>query len=127
MGLARLLQLEWEMRQGNRFLFILGGGLPYTGTNILIDDMEIQVNVLYYLNRMLRQGVMIAYITFFTNEDVLDERVDAFSQRGVAEKMKRVDVAVSEINDETSLPLGLRNGFRDMMIGPVREMPIFEL
>lgn len=127
MGLARLLQLEWEMRPGNRFLFILGGGLPYTGTNILIDDMEIQVNVLYYLSRMLRQGVKIAYIPFFTNEDVLDERVGAFSQRGLAETMKRVGVAVSEINNETSLPLGLRNGFRDMMIGPVREMPAFEL
>jgi hypothetical protein len=127
MGLARLLQLEWEMRPGNRFLFILGGGLPYTGTNILIDDMEIQVNVLYYLSRMLRQGVKIAYIPFFTNEDVLDERVGAFSQRGLAETMKRVGVAVSEINNETSLPLGLRNGFRDMMIGPVREMTAFEL
>jgi hypothetical protein len=126
-GLARLLQLEWEMRPGNRFLFILGGGLPYTGTNILIDDMEIQVNVLYYLNRMVRQGVRIAYIPFFTNEDVLDERVGAFSQRGLAEKMKRIGVAVSEINNETSLPLGLRNGFRDMMIGPKREMPTFEL
>ena len=127
MGLARLLQLEWEMRPGNRFLFILGGGLPYTGTDILIDDMEIQVNVLYYLSRMLRQGVKIAYIPFFTNEDVLDERVGAFSQRGLAETMKRVGVAVSEINNETSLPLGLRNGFRDMMVGPVREMPAFEL
>jgi len=127
MGLARLLQLEWEMRQGNRFLFILGGGLPYTGTNILIDDMEIQVNVLYYLNRMIRQGVRIAYIPFFTNEDVLDERVGAFSQRGLAKKMKRIGVAVSEIRNETSLPLGLRNGFRDMMIGPKREMPTFEL
>jgi hypothetical protein len=127
MGLARLLQLEWEMRPGNRFLFILGGGLPYTGTNILIDDMEIQVNVLYYLSRMLRQGVKIAYIPFFTNEDVLDERVGAFSQRGLAETMKRVGVVVSEINNETSLPLGLRNGFRDMMVGPVREMPAFEL
>ncbi len=127
MGLARLLQLEWEMRPGNRFLFILGGGLPYTDTNILIDDMEIQVNVLYYLSRMLRQGVKIAYIPFFTNEDVLDERVGAFSQRGLAETMKRVGVAVSEINNETSLPLGLRNGFRDMMIGPVREMTAFEL
>jgi hypothetical protein len=126
-GLARLLQLEWEMRPGNRFLFILGGGLPYTGTNILIDDMEIQVNVLYYLSRMLRQGVKIAYIPFFTNEDVLDERVGAFSQRGLAETMKRVGVAVSEINNETSLPLGLRNGFRDMMISPIREMPAFEL
>ena len=51
----------------------------------------------------------------------------AFSQRGFAEKMKRVFVAVSEINDETFLPLGLRNGFRDMIIGAVREMPIFEL
>jgi hypothetical protein len=126
-GLARLLQLEWEMRPGNRFLFILGGGLPYTGTNILIDDMEIQVNVLYYLNRMVRQGVKIAYIPFFTNEDVLDERVGAFSQRGLAEKMKRVDVAVSEIRNEKSLPLGLRNGLRDMIIGPKREMPTFEL
>jgi len=126
MGLARLLQLEWEMRQGNRFLFILGGGLPYTGTNILIDDMEIQVNVLYYLNRMIRKGVRIAYIPFFTNEDVLDERVGAFSQRGVAQKLKRIGMAVSEIRNETSLPSGL-NGFRDMMIGPEREMPTFEL
>lgn len=41
--------------------------------------------------------------------------------------MKRLGVAVSKINNETSLPLGLRNGLRDMMIGPVREMPIFEL
>ncbi len=41
--------------------------------------------------------------------------------------MKRVDVAVSEIRNEKSLPLGLRNGFRDMVIGPKREMPTFEL
>lgn len=126
-GLARLLQLEWEMRPGNRFLFILGGGLPYMGTNILIDDLEVQVNVLYYLDRMISQGVRIAYIPFFTNEDVLDERVGAFSQRGFAEKMKRIGVAVSEIKDETSLPLGLRNGFMGMMIGPKTEIPTFEI
>jgi len=41
--------------------------------------------------------------------------------------MKRLGVAVSKINNETSLLLGLRDGFRDMMIGPVREMPTFEL
>ena len=51
----------------------------------------------------------------------------AFCQRGLAGKIKLIGVAVSEINNEISLLLSLRNGFMDMMFGPVREMPTFEL
>lgn len=126
-GLAKLLQLEWEMRPGDRYLFILGGGLPYTGTNILIDDMEVQVNVLYYLNRMVRQGVKAVYLPFFTKEGLLDERIGAFSPMGFAQKMKSNGVALSIIESESSLPLNLRNGFREMIIGPKKDMPMFEL
>lgn len=126
LGLAKLLQIEWEMRPGNRYLFILGGGLPSTGTNILLDDMEVQVNVFYYLQRMIRQGVKAAYIPFFTREDLLDERIGAFSARGFAEKMKQIGVSVAQIDSEPSLPAGLRKGFRNMMVGPKREMPVFE-
>ncbi|MCL7415197.1 MAG: hypothetical protein M8349_03940 [ANME-2 cluster archaeon] len=126
-GLARLLQLEWERKPGNRLLFMLGGGLPYTGTNVLIDDMEVQVNVLYYLNRMIREGVKATYIPFFTNNELLDERVGAFSPRGFANKMRQIGVSVSEIDSESTLPMGLRNNFRDMMIGPKKAMPIFEI
>lgn len=126
LGLAKLLQLEWEIRPGSRLLFILGGGLPYIGENILIDDIEIQVNVLYYLERMMRQGVKVVYIPFFTKEGHLDERVGAFSPRGLAEKIRQIGVNVTEINNEASLPLGLRNGLIDMMMGPSKKMPVFE-
>jgi hypothetical protein len=127
LGLAKLLQLEWEARPGNRILFILGGALPYTGTNIVIDDIEVQVNVLYYLNRMLRQGVKATYIPFFTNDKLGDERVGGFSPRSLANKMRQLGVAVSEIDSESSLPYGLRNNFREMMIGPKKGMPMFEI
>lgn len=127
LGLAKLLQLEWESRPGDRILFILGGGLPYTGTNIVLDDIEVQVNVFYYINRMLRQGVRITYIPFFTNSKLIDERVGGFSPRSLADKMRRLGVAVSEISSESSLPMGLRNNFRIMMTGPNRSMPMFEL
>ncbi|MDW7775791.1 MAG: hypothetical protein SCH39_05550 [Methanosarcinales archaeon] len=126
LGLAKLLQLEWEARPGDRILFILGGGLPFTGTNIVLDDIELQVNVLYYLNRMLRQGVKATYIPFFTNNKLIDERVGGFSPRSLANKIRQLGVAVSEIDSESSLPTGLRNNFRDMMIGPKRSMPMFE-
>ena len=126
-GLAKLLQLEWEARPGDRILFILGGGLPFTGTNIVIDDIEVQVNVLYYLNRMLRQGVKATYIPFFTNDKLGDERVGGFSSRSLANKMRQLGVAVSEIDSESSLPMGLMNNFREMMIGPKKNMPMFEI
>ncbi len=127
LGLAKLLQLEWEARPGDRILFILGGGLPFTGTNIVIDDIEVQVNVLYYLNRMLRQGVKATYIPFFTNDKLGDERVGGFSPRSLANKMRQLGVAVSEIDSESSLPIGLMNNFREMMIGPQKNMPMFEI
>jgi hypothetical protein len=126
MGLAKLFQLEWEMRPGSRLLFILGGGLPYIGENILIDDIEIQINVLYYLDRMMRQGVKVVYIPFFTKEGYLDQHVGAFSPRGFAEKIQQIGVTVTEINNEASLPIGLRNSLINMMIGPSRKMPVFE-
>jgi len=81
----------------------------------------------YYLSMILMQGIRIAYIPFFMNEDVPDQRVGAFSQSGLAEKMKLIDVAVSQDNNKTYLTLGLRNGLRDIIIGPKREMPAFEL
>ncbi len=126
-ALAKLLQLEWEARPGNRILFILGGGLPYTGTNVVIDDIEVQVNVLYYLNRILRQGVKATYIPFFTNDKLGDERVGGFSARSLANKMRQLGVAVNEIDSESSLSMGLRNNFREMMIGPKKAMPMFEV
>lgn len=127
LGLASLLQLEWEMRPGSKLLFILGGGLPYTGRNILIDDMEIQVNVMYYLNRMMRQGVKVVYFPFFTKKEHLDERVGAFSPKSLANKMGQMGVSVAEIDSMISLPHGLRNGFIHMLMGPDKEMPVFEL
>lgn len=125
LGLAKLFQLEWEMRSGSRLLFILGGGLPYIGENILIDDIEIQINVLYYLERMMRHGVKVVYIPFFTKEGYLDEHVGAFSPRGFAEKIQQIGVNVTEINNEESLPLGLRNSLINMMMGPSKKMPVF--
>ena len=126
-GLAKLLQLEWELRPGNKHLFILGGGLPFTGTNILIDDMEVQVNVLYYLSRMIRQGVKVMYLPFFTREEHLNERVGAFSPRSLARNMQKMGVVVSEINNVASLPSGLRKGFKEMMAGKKKYMPLFEV
>lgn len=126
LGLAKVLQMEWEMRPGSRLLFILGGGLPYMGRNILIDDIEVQINVLYYLKRMMGHGVKVVYFPFFTHMGHLDERVGAFSPRSFAKKIRQAGASVAEINSELSLPHGLRNGLINMMKGPAIEMPVFE-
>lgn len=115
LALARLLQKEWEMRKGTKYLIMLSGGLPYIGRNILLDDIEVQESVFVYLHRMLRLGVRALYIPFNTDERLLDTWVGGYTLKNFARKMARIGVAVSPVSDIAELPECLREGIKKMM------------
>ncbi|HIH43564.1 MAG TPA: hypothetical protein HA257_00345, partial [Candidatus Methanoperedenaceae archaeon] len=115
LALASLLQKEWELRKGKKYLIMLSGGLPYFGNNILLDDIEVQESVFVYLRRMLRLGVRALYIPFNTDRRLLDTWVGGYNLKNFAKKMSRIGVAVSPVSNFAELPECLHGGIKKMM------------
>lgn len=119
LALGKLLQMEWYKREGSRHLIIIGGSLPLSDKNILLDDIEVQETTILYITRLFEKGVKILYIPIFTEEeDFVDEMIGAYSARSFAKKIANIGVAVSEINSFSDLQK-LRNGIREMLISRI--------
>ncbi|RLG19617.1 hypothetical protein DRN77_08605, partial [Methanosarcinales archaeon] len=115
LALAELLRMRWDIRSGERHLFILTSMPPDTGTGVLLDDIGIQEASLVYMRRMVRQGVRILYLPIFTQMDLVDMRVGAYTSRSFAQRIHELGIAVSLIGRTDTFVPALRFGIKQML------------
>ena len=115
LALAELLRMRWDIRSGERHLFILTSMPPDTGTGVLLDDIGIQEASLVYMRRMVRQGVRILYLPIFTQMDLVDMMIGAYTSRSFAQRIHELGIAVSLIGRTDTFVPALRFGIKQML------------
>lgn len=114
LALARLLQTEWDKREGMKHLVILTAGIPEIGRRNLLDDIEAQENAIHYMMKLQKQGVNVLYLYLNTDERFAEMRVGSHSPKSFLDKVSMHGISTQEIKDVQTLPHALRNGFKQM-------------
>lgn len=115
LALAALLGMKWDLRSGERYLIILSSMPPDTGTGVLLDDIGIQEKSLIYMRRMIREGVRILYLPIFTQMELVDTRIGAYTSRSFAQRIHGHGIAVSVIGETDTLVHTLSAGIKQML------------
>ncbi|MEA1944623.1 MAG: VWA domain-containing protein [Euryarchaeota archaeon] len=115
LALAELLRMSWDIMSGERQLIILTSMPPDTGTGVLLDDIGIQEASLVYMRRMVRKGVRILYLPIFTQTDLVDTMIGAYTSRSFAQRVHELGIAVSLIGRTDTFVPALRSGIKQML------------
>jgi len=117
LALSELLRMRWDLRKGERQLVILSSMPPNTGTSVLLDDIGVQEMSLIYMKRMIKKGVRILYLPIFTQMELVDTRIGAYTSRSFAQRVYSSGVSVSVIGRLDMFVPALRVGIKQMLHG----------
>ena len=113
LALAKLLQIGWDERDGEKHIIILTRGPPVSGRNDLLEDIYTQEMTLKYMQRLVKRGAKVLYIPFFAD----DEQKGAYSAQSFADHIQYIGMTASEIADENMLMEAMYDGVKNMLRG----------
>lgn len=113
LALAKLLQIGWEERKGEKHIIILTRGPPVSGRNDLLEDIYTQEMTLKYMQRLVKRGAKVLYIPFFAE----DKRKGAYSAQSFANHIQYMGMTTSEVADENMLMEAMYDGVKNMLRG----------
>jgi len=67
------------------------------------------------MRRMVRQGVRILYLPIFTQMDLVDMMIGAYTSRSFAQRIHELGIAVSLIGRTDTFVPALRFGIKQML------------
>ncbi|MCK5660388.1 MAG: hypothetical protein KAH86_03445 [Methanosarcinales archaeon] len=111
LALAKLLQIGWDEREGEKHIIILTRGPPVSGRNNLLEDIYAQEMTLKYIQRLVKKRVKVLYIPFFAEGD----RIGAYSAQSFADHIQHMGLTASEVTDESMLMDAMYNGVKNML------------
>lgn len=112
LALAKLLQMNWDERAGDKHIIILTRGPPVNGKNDLLEDIYTQEMTLKYIQRLKRKGVKVLYIPFFAD----GEQVGAYSSQSFADQIQYMGLTASGLTDESMLMNAMHSGVKNMLL-----------
>lgn len=111
LALAKLLQMGWDQRKGEKHIIILTRGPPVSGRDDLLDDIYSQEISLKYLQRLVQRGAKVLYIPFFAQKD----QIGAFSASSFAQHIEHMGMTASGVEGEGMLMGAMYNGVKNML------------
>lgn len=111
LALAKLLQIGWDERKGDKHIIILTRGPPASGKNDLLEDIYTQEMTLKYMQRLVKRGAKVLYIPFFAE----GERKGAYSAQSFADHIQYMGMTTSGVADEHMLMEAMYDGVKNML------------